>query len=265
MMNNLDNFKLPGESKEPEKQVKVKEPETRLGKKVQALKKRLQSFCEKRFGKNSKVTAFIGKLGSRSGSGDEVVDAFSHIKKARSAKDRLNSTLTIVLIVVLAMFWQWGLPMLAEADQLENDLKEQKQVIEIEEKNNEFLEKWTIDNQKLDEGIHTVYSAIPDADEKAEEVISMLENMAINNHMVIDAIGIRKMSESQMYYDDLIGTVDVYEYTFTLESTLPNILSFIGSLRQSLRLMDIMAMEIEENKGVYRASFLLNSYHLTKY
>ena len=120
-----------------------------------------------------------------------------------------------------------------------------------------------MDKEKLEEGIRTVYAAIPDSDEKAEDVISMLEDIGRMNGMVIDAIGIRKVSESQLYYDDLVGVVDVYEYTFTLEDTLPSILSFIRALRQSLRLMDIMAMEIEENKGLYRASFVLNAYHLT--
>ena len=249
-MNKLDHFKLPEESKE----IPSKKGKDSVGKKVLEPYRKIISLFKKGIGENPV---------SKKGSGDEVVDAFDQIKRKRLAKDRLNSALVMLLIAVMVVVWTWGLPMLVEADQLKNDLKEQKQVIEIEKKNNDFLEKWAMDTQKLDEGIRKVYSAIPDSDEKAEEVISMLEDMASGNRMVIDAIGIRKLSESQMYYDKLIGVVDIYEYTFTLESTLPNILSFIGALRKSLRLMDIVSMEIEESKGMYRASFLLNSYHLT--
>ena len=223
------------------------------------------AFCKKHLGETSKVTQFMASLKTDSFvSGDDVVDALSQIKRLRSAKNRLHASLTIALIITLLLTWQLGLPMLAEADQLRNDIGEQEQIMEIEKKNNEFLETWAVDKEKLEEGIRTVYAAIPESDEKAEDVISMLEDVGRMNGMIIDAIGIRKVSESQMYYDDLAGVVDIYEYTFTLEDTLPSILSFIRSLRQSLRLMDIMAMEIEENKGLYRASFLLHAYHLTE-
>ncbi len=260
-MINLNDFKIP-ENIPAEAKVPKKEAKTTFGKKLHGLHQKCIDVCKKRFGENSKITNFMMGLKTTS-SGDDVVDALSRIKKVRSAKDRLNSALTIALIFSMVLVWQLGLPMLAEADQLRNDLTEQTQVMEVEKRNNESLDRWAIDKKELEAGIHTVYAAIPDADEKAEEVIAMLEDVARMNNMVIDAIGIRKMSESQVYYDDLIGTVDIYEYTFTLESTLPSILSFVRSLRQSLRLMDIMAMEIEENKGLYRASFLLNAYHIT--
>lgn len=262
-MINLNDFKIPQDASS-EAQVPKKDTKMTFGKKMYELHQKCIDFSKKRFGESSRITTFLeGLKTDSSSSGDDVIDTLSRIKKVRSAGDRINATLTIALIISMLLIWQWGLPMLAEADQLRNDLIEQAQVIEVEKMNNESLEKWAIDRVKLEEGIHTVYAAIPDADEKAEEVIAMLEDVARMNSMVVDAIGIRKMSESQVYYDDLIGVVDIYEYTFTLESTLPNILSFIGSLRQSLRLMDIMAMEIEENKGLYRASFLLNAYHIT--
>jgi len=264
--NNLDDFKIPEEKPETIHIPIVEEKKTlkdKVSAKLKSLHEKCIEVCKKRLGENSKVTKFIAELDTDSSSGDEIVNAFSRLKRLRSAGDRLNATLTIALIIVMLMAWKIGLPMLAEADQLRNDRVEQEMVIEVERTNNESLARWVIDREELESGINTVYAAIPDADEKAEEVIAMLEDMGRINNMVIDAIGIRKMPESQIYYDDLIGVVDLYEYTFTLESTLPNILSFIGSLRQSLRLMDIMAMEIEENKGVYRASFLLNAYHLT--
>jgi len=261
-MDNLNDFKLP---EELQKEVKPSRPEakTKIGRMLQGMHQKCINVCTNRFGESHKITHFVSKL--EMSSGDDVVDAFSHIKKVRSANDRLNATLTIILIIIMVFTWNWGLPLLDEADQLVNDLGEQEQIIGVEKKNNASLSKWEIDREKLESGIRTVYAAIPDADEKAEDVISILEGIGRKNRMVIDAIGIRKMSESQMYYDDLIGKVDIYEYTFTLESTLPNILSFIRALRQSLRLMDIMAMEIEENKGLYRASFLLNAYHITNY
>ncbi len=258
-MNNLNDFKIPDDiSSKENKSVKAKNSQG----KIQKLHQSCIEICKKRFGENAKITQFISKLES-SAPKDDVVDALSHIKKVRSASNRLNAGMTIALIIVMIFTWKFELPMLVEADQLKNDLLEQDKVISVEKMNNKSLEKWDDDKQKLKDGNKTIHDAIPDSDEKAEEVISMLENMSKASLMTIDAIGIRKVSESQMYYDDLIDVVDIYEYTFTLEGSLPNIFDFIRSLRRSKRLMDIMSMEIEENKGLYRASFLINTYYLT--
>lgn len=262
-MKNLNDFNIPDEPKAEGKPL-AETAKGQSGGKTYRLHQRVIALSKKHLGETSRVTGFLANLKTNGAdSGDDIVDTLSRIKQVRSAKDRLHATLTIALIITMLIGWQFGLPMLAEADQLRNDILEQDQIMEIEKKNNEFLETWAIDKEKLEEGIFTVYAAIPDSDEKAEDVISMLEDIGRMHNMMIDAIGIRKVSESQLYYDDLLGVVDVYEYTFTLENSLPNILSFIRSMRQSLRLMDIMAMDIEENKGLYRASFLLHAYHLT--
>lgn len=221
---------------------------------------KLLKFCERKFGKDSKITKFIANM--ETGSSDNVLDTLSQIKKEKSSIERINLGLTIALIVILIFSWKVGIPMLKDIDQIKNDIREQKQVIQMEEQNNIFLEKLAEDRNALVEKLYKVYAAVPNADEKAEEIISMLEDMAGKNRMVLEAIGIRLLPESQFYYDDLVGVVDVYEYTFSVESNLPNILSFIRSLRNSLRLMDVMAMEIEEGKDAYRANFSIFTYHL---
>ncbi|MFH0837971.1 MAG: hypothetical protein V1880_01755 [Patescibacteria group bacterium] len=222
----------------------------------------LIAWTEKKFGKDSRVPKFLKSLEPRKR--DKTLDVLTQLKNEGSALERTNLLLMIILIIVLVFTWKKMPVVLAEVDQYRNDLNEQEQVIKMEQQNNDFLEKMAEDKNALTENIHKVYAAVPDSDEKAEEVMSMLEDIAAKNHIVIDAIGIRKVSESQVNYDDLIGVVDVYEYTFTLESNLPHILSFIGALRNSLRLMDIMTLEIEEGKTGYRATFTLHAYHLAE-
>lgn len=237
-------------------------PETHVKKKgLDKIHDKLLKFCERKFGKDSRVTKFIANLETKSS--NNVLDALSQIKKEKSSTERVNIALTIGLIIILIFSWKAGVPMLEEIDQARNDIREQQEVIKMEEQNNTYLKELAEDRNALVENLYKVYAAVPNADEKAEEIISMLEDMAAKNNTILEAIGIRKVPESQIYYDDLLGVVDVYEYTFSIESSLPRILSFIESLRNSLRLMDIMAMEIEEGKGVYRANFSIFTYHLS--
>jgi hypothetical protein len=222
---------------------------------------KLKLFFKEKVANNPTVQKILDKIGIAR-EDEDMMDTLAIIRKNRSRLDKINMALTICLITVIVIAWRVIPGMLNNVDQMENDIKEQEQVIKMEEQNNMFLEKLQQDRNALVEKIHKVYSAVPDADEKAEEMIAMLEDIAAKNRMVIDAIGIRKVPESQFYYDDLLGVVDVYEYTFSVESSLPHILSFIGSLRSSLRLMDVMTMEIEEGKGTYKANFSLFAYNL---
>lgn len=221
---------------------------------------RLCGKAEEKWGINSWPYRFLKKV--EPGKKDDALDVLTQLKDSNQAEDRLQLLLMIILILVLVVVFKTVPAKMNQIDQLKNDITEQAQVIKMEEQNNEFLQKVAADENGLQERIHKVYAAVPDADEKAEEVIAMLEDIAAKNRIVIDAIGIRKVSESQLNYDDLIGVVDVYEYTFTLENNLPHILSFVGTLRNSLRLMDIMTLEIEEGKTGYRASFTLHTYNL---
>lgn len=223
--------------------------------------KTLQSFCEKKFGTDSKITQLVNKI-KLGGKGDENLDSLTNIKQQNTAAEKMNLALTIALLIIVYIMWQSGPSLLKEADQLKNDIVEQGEVLVMEQKNNEFLEKLQKDRNTLMKNIHTVYAAVPDSDEKAEEIISMLESIAAQNRMVIEAMSIREVPQSQFYYDDLEGIVQPYEYTFSIENTLPYVLSFIDTLRTSLRLMDIMTLEIEEGKESYRANFSIYTYHL---
>ena len=227
---------------------------------VMKIYKKVYNFCDKKFGSGSKVTNFI--KGLKPIHKENALDSLSHLKKRRSSEDKISSILTIILIIVLIFMYMNGADLFAKIDQKRNDIKEQDQVIKMEKQNNEFLEKLAKDKNVLIENLYKVYAAVPDADEKSEEIIAMLEDMTMKNRMVIDSIGIRKVPESQFYYDDLFGITEVYEYNFSVESDLPNILSFISSMRTSLRIMDIMTLEIEEGKGVYKADFSVYVYHL---
>lgn len=250
---NIPDFDIPGEAT-PKKPAK-KNP-------IDRLYYYLLSLSERKLGKQSRVSVFMKSMEPKKA--DSALDSLTQLKREGSSLERTNLLLMIVLIVVLIFSWKKIPVMLNEVDQYRNDLSEQAQVIKMEEQNNAFLEKMAEDKNALTENIHKVYAAVPEADEKAEEVIAMLEDIAAKNRIVVDAIGIRKISESQVNYDDLIGVVDVYEYTFTLENGLPHILSFVGALRNSLRLMDIMTLEIEEGKTGYRASFAMHAYHLAE-
>lgn len=164
---------------------------------------------------------------------------------------------------MLILTWQWTLPKLNKIDQLKNDLKEQIQVIEMEKKNNISLESLAKDKESLYSNIEKIYTAIPHANEEVEGMISMLEDMATQNHMLIHAIGIRLVPESQINHEQLVGFVGIYEYSFTLEGQLPNILAFINTMNSSLRIMDLMSLEIEESEGIYRSNLVTYAYHLT--
>jgi len=248
---NIPDFDIPGETgpKKPEKRGPI-----------DRLYYKLLDLSERRLGRKSRVTVFMKSMEPKKT--EHALDALTQLKSQTSSLERTNLLLMIILILVLVFSWKKMPVLLSQVDQFRNDLLEQEQVIKMEQQNNAFLKRMAEDKNALTENIHKVYAAVPEADEKAEEVIAMLEDIAAKNRIVIDAIGIRKVSESQNNYDDLVGTVDVYEYTFTLESGLPHILSFVGALRNSLRLMDIMTLEIEEGKTGYRASFTLHAYNL---
>lgn len=193
---------------------------------------------------------------------DSSLDMLTQLKQKNSNTDQLNLVLTLILALTLVFVWKKGLPLLNDIDQLKNDLVEQEQVIKMEEQNTAFLNKIQQDRNTLQENLNRVYAALPRSDERAEEIISMLEDVGRQNNILIDSITIRRLPESQLNYDDLWGVVDVYEYAFSVESSLPHILSFIGSLRSSLRIMDIMSLEIEEGTELYRGNFTLHAYHL---
>ncbi|MBN1259013.1 hypothetical protein JXA05_04630 [Candidatus Peregrinibacteria bacterium] len=220
---------------------------------------KLAVFAERKFGSDSAIVKLIRKI--RFPAKDETLTGLTGLKERTSSREKINLILTIVLIIVLFLSWKNGPALMKEMDQLKKDLKEQAQMIEMEEKNNGFLEKLASD-ESLSKNINKVYTAIPDADEKAEEVIAMLEDVAAKNRMMIDSISIKAVSDSQFYYNDMVGVVQPYEYTFSVESQLPNILSFINMLRKSLRLMDIMTVQIEEGKGTYKATLTLFAYNM---
>ena len=225
------------------------------------LTKRLELFCAKKFGADSKIVKFLSK--SNSGvKHDASLDSLSHIKKNKSVLYQVDLVLMILLVIILFFAWKKGPALLQQINQSKVDLSNQAQVIQMEQKNNEYLAKIEEGSNELVKKIETVYSAVPNKDEKVEEVISMLESAAYQNRMVIDAISIREVPESQFYYNDLIGYVQPYEYTFSVESNLPTILSFLSSIRSSLRLMDIMTLEIDESKDSYKANISIFVYNM---
>lgn len=225
------------------------------------LMQKLELFCSGKFGVNSKIAKFVSKLNSGL-QHDSSLDSLSHIKQSRSVWERVNLVLMILLVVILFFAWKKGPVLLQKIDQNKVDIENQAKVIQMEEKNNVYLAKLVEGSNELKKKIETVYLAMPNKDEKVEEVISMLESAASQNRMVIDAISIRKVPESQFYYNDLVGYVQPYEYTFSVESNLPTILSFISSLRSSLRLMDIITLEIDEGKDSYKANISIFVYHM---
>lgn len=256
---NLPDFDVPGWEEPKKKGFKSR---------VEALEswlaagyKKLCDKVERKWGADSRLLKFLKEV--EPGKKDHTLDVLVQLKDVNQSQERTQILLLIVLILLLVFVWKTLPAKLNQIDQLKNDLSEQAQVIKMEEQNNEFLQKVAADENGLQEHIHKVYAAVPDGDEKAEEVISMLEDIAAKNQIVIDAIGIRKLSDSQIDYNDLVGVVDIYEYTFTFENDLPHILSFIAALRNSLRLMDVMTLQIEEGKTGYRASFTIHTYNLT--
>lgn len=245
--NNFPDFEIPNKESEELKG---------LGR----IHEKIHSFCEKKLGSDSRITKFILKM--KPDASSDVLDALTHIKRRNSSTERTNLILTIILIIILLVVWRKGSAFFKKIDQLKNNISEQELVIQMEEQNNVFLEKLDKDRVALAEKINTVYSAVPSADEKAEEIISMLESMARKNGVNINAIGIRLVPETQFYYDELLGIADVYEYSFSVESSLDQVVSFIESLRGSRRIMDIMTLEIEEGQDIYKGNFSIYAYHL---
>lgn len=224
--------------------------------------RKVHLFCERKFGANSRIAKFILKLKPNESS--DVLNNLTNIKRRNSSTERTNLILTIALIIMLLVVWKNGSAFFEKIDQIKNDIGEQELVIQMEEQNNVFLEKLDKDRVALAEKINIVYSAVPSADEKAEEIISMIESMAKDSNVIVNSIGIRLVPETQFYYDELLGVADVYEYSFSVESNLGRIMSLIDIIRKSQRIMDIMTLEIEEGQGVYKGNFSIYAYHLIK-
>ncbi len=225
--------------------------------------KKFQDFIESKLGSDHKLTAWVKKIKDPSSQGNiNVLDSLSQLKQERSHEDKIGLALTMGLIITLFFIWKNGPALLRDINQYKNDIQEQRQVIKMEEQNNDFLQRLNSDRNALSKNLNQVYSAVSGGDERAEEVIAMLEDAARKNRMIIESISIREVSENQFYYDDLRGVVQPYEYAFSVEGPLPNIFSFIGSLRSSLRLMDILSLEMEEGKGAFKASFSVYAYDL---
>jgi len=205
---------------------------------------------------------YLKKFNNSPTKSGNVLDSLTHIKESRSIFDHINLMLMILLIIILLFGWQVGPALLDEIDQKQVDIKNQAEVIQMEEKNNEYLINLQKGGNELMQKIETVYSAIPNSDEKVEEVISMLEDLANRSSIIINAIGIREVPESQFYYDDLIGYVQPYEYTFSAEASLPRIMRLIKSLRTSFRIMDVITFEIDKGKDNYKANISLFVYHM---
>lgn len=226
--------------------------------KKENFKLKLKTFYEEKV-KTNEIFIKLQKLTQQDGN---EFSGLSGIKKKNTIFEKINLALTIILLIVLMFSWKTIPSQLANADQLRNDLLEQKQVIEMEEKNNKSLKDFDSKRNELQKNINIVYSVIPSADEKAEEIISMLETIGSKCRITFNAIGIRKIPETQFFYDDLLDVVQPYEYTVSIESGLPNILSFMELIRSSLRLMDIMSIEIEEAKNnQFKASMVIYAYH----
>jgi len=226
--------------------------------KINILKEKINIFYKEKISKNE---IFI-KLQKLLKQDDNEFSGLKGIRKKNTIFEKINLALTILLIIVLISLWKTIPSLLADADQLRNDLLEQKQVIEMEEKNNKSLRDFDNKRNELQKNINIVYSVVPSSDEKAEEIISMLETIGAKCRIAFDSIGIRKIPETQFFYDDLVGVVQPYEYTISIESGLPNILSFVELIRSSLRLMDIMSIEIEEGKNnQFKASFSIYAYN----
>jgi hypothetical protein len=227
---------------------------------INGLGERLQKYSAKKFGENSKIARFLKQM--QPAESYEIPDTLVNVKKTGDAGDRLNMILTIALIAVIYFIWKQGPTVLADIDQMNNDLSEQEQVITMEKQNNAFLEKLQSSQNNLIKNSNTVKAAVPGGDERAEEVMAMLEDIAAQNQMSFDAISIRQVPESQFYYDDLVGVAQPYEYSFTLAGNLKPILSFVRQIRSSLRLMDIMTLEIEKGKDAFKANFVVYAYNI---
>lgn len=236
-------------------------PDTRYQKFLLSFK----NFCEKQLSPGSKVTAWASKLYNEAKVGKSLNQL---LPDKQPDPQRLYFNILIAVLAVIFIFSINVLPdTLKEIDQLKNDLSEQAKIIEIEEKNKAFLDRLEKNNNALQEKMNMVDEAVPKGDERAENIISSLEVMAFQNQVAINSIGISRLSDSQFYYDDLVGVVEPFEYSFSVKSSLFNVLSFIQSLRNSLRMMDVMAMEISQDQetGEYQASFSVLAYHLIQY
>lgn len=257
-MNNSKFFQWPNPKSDS---FEKNRPNTTIPETPPGILKRLTTFFNNTLNHSPALKRLIDRWIAGKHSGDERIDTLNRVKRENSASRRLQTTLTAILIVMLLVAWRWGLPTLAKIDQLQNDLKEQAQVIHMEKSNQTALTRLTKDQTALAERIQKINQVLSEGDEGSEAVISMFEDMAVHNRVMIDSIGIRALSDSQIFNESFQGTIGIYEYTFGIESDLPNVLSFIASLRSSLRLMDLMAMQIEEKEGVYRANFVVNVYH----
>lgn len=220
----------------------------------------LKRFCETYLSPGSRVTRWINDQYDIAMNLESNIDLDQKPKKKTPI---LQQVLTLLLFFT-TIFSLWFLPsVLKEIDQIKNDLKEQKQVIAIEKKNKEFLDRLEADNNFLQEKIGKVDEALPNQDERAEKIISNLEFIANQNGIALESIAINAVSDSQFYNDDLLGIVQPYQYNFSMQTELSTLLAFMEALRKSLRIMDIMTIDIEkDDKGAFKAGFSLFAYHL---
>ncbi len=226
-----------------------------------------QSFFAKRFGEHSALARIWKKIGP-DGKGASPLDSLTQIRQQHTSTEKINLALTIALIVILALSWKNIPPLLTEINQKRGDNLDQTEKLAIEKENNATLEKLKNDKARINSNRSLVESALPpNHDEKAEDVISMIENMGypeeMANILTFESIGIREVPDSQFYNDDLVGTVKVYEYAFSAEGSYSELTGFIQRLRRSKRLMDLMTLEIEEKKeGGFKATFSVFAYNL---
>ncbi|QQR83838.1 hypothetical protein IPJ72_01355 [Candidatus Peregrinibacteria bacterium] len=191
----------------------------------------------------------------------EIQDSFVSIQNQRTRQDQFEFIIFLALVITLFFMWFKAPHALGDFDQLKTDVAEQMQLIEMEKKNNDFLQ--AIDDDALQKNLKKLYVALPNQDEESEAVVSMFESMALKNQLLIESINIRELPISQFYQDELIDIVQPYEYTFSIENpSLNSILSFVHSLRLSLRIMDIMSIDIEQSRSGYKATLSVFVYHL---
>jgi len=232
----------------------------KIMKEIYKILDKIIDFCEPKLGSESKITKIL--VGMKKNTEKNDFDVLTQVKNRKTALESINLILTIALIIILFFSIKGGPNIINRIEKAQASIQKQERDIRTEQQNNSFLQRLQEDRNTLMENIYSVYAAVPDSDEKAEEVIAMIEDIATKNRTIVESIGIRELPETQMFYDDLIGVSKIYEYSFSVESGLPNILSFIGSLRSSLRLMDMITLEIEEGKESYKANFSVYVYHL---
>jgi len=250
---NIDNSNLSSAKKEKEENL------VPIKNRRQKILLSMKNFCEKQLSPNSFVTNLVTRWYDES----QMPSLSKNYEVSRGPDAFYTSILASLLLIIVIFSWIYFPPMLDEIDQLKNDLHEQEQVMDIEKKNNDFLDRLEADNNELQRKIHIVDEAVPNNDERAEKMISDLALFADNYGIGLNAISINAIQDSQFYNDDLVGIVRPFEYNFSIENTLNNIYLLLKDIRSSLRIMDIMTISIEKSKGsYYKATVSLLAYDL---